>query len=507
MTIISEALLAIGTILVAVAFVFVGGNIINFQSEGLFSSTQNQLSQEVSGVVNGLPDSGGSFSTTYEPSISSYSLTVQEHRTVVAEVPGQESSSTTFLDYYLENTRISDADQICVSKTGSQINFSEGSCSSGGLSNFCTDGRCVNDICQPDRGETCSNSEGDCMCPGDAESDEASGVCDTDYEAESFIDADTSGEDTTELGCVKEDYVDVQETGERCSQDFECSADLSCNEPHYSASGVSGSRCCPEGSSWNGSACQEDDKIKLVFVPLNENTGSFDTAADQQSEFFIDQYPIDDPSKVEVEKVESVCNVPAEGAACSNSEMISTLPEIEQCAQNAGYNDFTFAIGIYQNNVCGSTAGWSDGSGGTRAVVAEAGHEEVTAHEIGHEYGLNDEYLDACRYGGSVGGLVSPENSNCLQESYDGDKGYDTASDRNTGTISEDADFCAGGSASPLDINPSNYPNIESRYTIWCMGNQNSNGGRDIMSYAGATGPREFAEPAENHLEGIEELQ
>jgi hypothetical protein len=407
MTIISEALLAIGTIMVAIAFVFVGGNIVSFQSEGLFSSTQNQLSQEVSGVVNGLPDTKGSFSTTYEPSIGSYTLTVQEHRTVVAEIPGQESSSTTFLDYYLENTRISDAEQICVSKSGSRINFSEGNCDSGGLSNFCADGRCVNDICQPGKGETCSNSGGDCMCPVDAESDEASGVCDSDYEAESFIDADTSGEDTTELGCVKKDYVDVQEVGEQCSQDFECveqndaGTQVTCNPS--APSGPSGNYCCPSGLSYAGSGqgCKFVNRFHLVFVPLQygdgENSQFESWVEDEYLDMWLDDLPVErseirvdiiEPNEVDNSAIQSSGN-----GDCPTGDINLVLNE----ANSHVSSNYDHAVGIYKDTsqcglaYCGDYENEviSKGSVSSSENPSIGWGPTVAAQEIAHNWGFN----------------------------------------------------------------------------------------------------------------------
>lgn len=427
MTIISEALLAIGTILVAVAFVFVGGNIIDLQSEGLFSSTQNQVSQELSSVINGLPESGGSFSTTYEPSVNSYTLTVQEQRTVVVKIPGEESSSTTFLDHRLENTRVSDSDQICVSKTGSKVNFSEGECGSGGLSNFCTDGRCVNDICQPDKGETCSNSQGDCLCPGDAESDEASEVCDPDYEAEDFINADTSGEDTTGLGCVKKSYTDVQAEGEKCSQSFECSADLSCSGPHYTASGVSGDRCCPQGSSWNGTECKDNERYNIVFTPARySDQGNFESDAEDAFNYFVSKSPFKQCSNPDHNIKKTVldissCNIDN----CDVSTGDSCFNKMKQCANSQlGVGNWNKIIGLAKgdgpqityNGQTGMICGKAQNIPSPVSVTYSSCDVETASHETGHSTGLYHVSTPGNNEGGACQG---PNSEDCNEPESD----------------------------------------------------------------------------------------
>lgn len=493
-TIISEALLAVGIIMVSIAFVFVGGNIVSLQAEGLFSSTEERMPQEISRTINQLPNTGEGFSTSYESEIGTYTLSVQNGRTINVDIPGEERSSSSLTDYRIEKIRIENAETICIEKEGRNVNLTAGKCSENELSDFCTGGRCINSICQPERGETCSNSGGDCQCPQNAESNEASEVCGPEYKAESFINADTSGEDVTELGCVKKDYVDVQQTGERCKKNFECSTNLRCTDTHYSSgNGVSGKRCCPQGTAWNGSACKDEDRINLVFVPLNENTPTYDNAVSDQSQFFKDKYPVN-PSKVNVKKVTEVCNVPVSTNSCTNSQKTNTLGKVENCAIDAGQTGYTHVIGIFQNDVCGTTAGWSIPS--TPSVVAESGSDAVTAHEIGHNYGLNDEYLDVCRYGDDYGNagqsILIDSEANCLQKSLDGGRGPDPNNPQN---IISDSPFCAGGSKSPF-----NYLSDDEAYSAWCMGNENANGGRDVMSYANAPGPRDFAQPSLDHL-------
>ncbi|MFB6180833.1 MAG: hypothetical protein ABEJ93_03060 [Candidatus Nanohalobium sp.] len=496
LTIISEALLSIGIIMVAMAFVFVGGNIVSFQSQGLFSTTQNQMVKDLNSLINSLPESRGSTSVTYTPSIDSYTLTVEDNTAIRVQITGQKTSTTGFVGLNIESTRISNSDKICITRSQNNITLRPGSCDINALSNFCSGGNCINNICQPSRGEQCGNSGGDCPCPAESSSPDASGQCKPGYTAESFINAPGAGDlipDTVDNQCVNQSFVGVQNKGDKCSYDFECGSGTQCKKPKPST-GLTQKRCCPTGKAWNGTACEEEDKLKLVFVPLNKNTPDYSTAVSQQSQFFKNVYPIN-PGNVNTVKISSTCNVPIDGStSCNNANMIQTLEDVEDCAENAGYTKYTSVIGIFQSDVCnsptGNTAGWSVPS--MPSVVAEDTSKIITAHEIGHQYGLNDEYIDACRYGSSLGGgLVPPASSNCLKKTYDGDKGF--ASDSRN-TITDNSPFCAGGSKKA----PS--------YRIWCLGNKNSKGGRDIMSYAGAPGPREFAKPSLSYLKSLDDF-
>ncbi len=403
-TIVSEALLAIGTIMVAIAFVLVGGNIINLQTEGLFSSTQNQLSQEITGVINGLPSSSqGTFSTTYEPSIDSYTITVQGQNTIRAEVPGQETTSSTFLALELENTRISSADQICIQKKGSQVNFSEGNCTTGSLDNFCANGRCINDICQPGRGETCANSGGDCVCSGDAVNDEeASDVCKPEYEAESFIEgSDNNAPDSTQpVGCVKDSFTGAQdEKGDRCSYDFECGGSMTCSSPHYTASGVTGKRCCPQGEAWNGSACKDKERYQVVFVPARYSSQSqFSNHADQAFNYFVSKSPFNQCSNPshKITKTEldiSQCNI--QNCDIRNTACYSRMI---QCANDElGVGNWNKIIGLAKgdgptvtlpNGVTGTLCGKASGIPSPISISYSACGIDTVSHEVGHTLGL-----------------------------------------------------------------------------------------------------------------------
>lgn len=488
MTITSEVIMAIGMITLAAIFSLVSAEIISGQQSGIFGDAQNRMTQELSDSIETMEGLEGGTQLTYTPPVDFYTLE-ESSNGFALRISGEDTETYSFQSLKVEiDDTIEDADHLCLTREGTDLRIAAGSCDTFDTSDICEDG-CSTTICQPELGEDCTNTA--CTYPENADS-EASQYCDPSYSPD-YID---EGEPTTEMEWVDQDYTD-QGKGDRCEKDFECGTsggeELECNSA--TSSGPSGSYCCPSGEKWDGSSCEEVNEIKLVFVPLNENSDDYDDAVSSQSGFFIEQFPVESED-VEVTKVSDVCNL--EYDYCSNQGQV--LRDVENCAESAGHTDYMFAIGVFQNNVCGTTAGWSHPS--VDSAVVETSSKVITAHEIGHQYGLNDEYLDVCRYGDDYGDsgdtILLDEDANCLQTDLDGARGRDPS---NPSNMVSDSPFCAGGTESPFD-----YLSDEDAYSAWCEGNQNSKGGRDIMSYAGAPGPREFAEPAMEHLREQEDF-
>lgn len=404
MTILSEALLAIGIIMVSMAFVLVGGNIVGFQTSGLFQSSQNQISEEISDTIREMPDASAQFSTTYRPGVETYELQVQEGRTITADVPEAGSSSTEFLNYNIQNTVIRNAEEICIQKKSDQVTLERGRCASPDLDEFCENGRCINDICQPDRGETCANSGGDCKCPGDAESDDASSFCKPDYRAENFINAPSAGDgniDTTgPVGCVNSSFVDTQSEGDKCSKEFECSGSLSCNSPHPNAPpGTTQSRCCPSGTYWNGSQCTSINTYDIYYV-----AGSSSYA---NSEDYIDRAEVFANSVTERTPFEQ----------CSHVVDNNILQDTE--FPNNGQIDLRVVITSQPYNGGCNAVSYGPGSGIVVIYkLGDAADRMVLPHEMGHEFGLCDEYDK-----GTYDGQNNDFPSGCGNP-WPGDKGF-----------------------------------------------------------------------------------
>lgn len=213
-------------------------------------------------------------------------------------------------------------------------------------------------------------------------------------------------------------------------------------------------------------------KLTLLFVPLGWISGmqAFNSAADQQANFLISNIPLKAcPAKVKILKLPENCpyNLPMTEDGCS-SQVRNILLTIKSCADRMG-QPYDYAVGLSDRDVCGSIAGFSMRIG---AVFAESRALVVTAHELGHEWSLVDEYMDWCRCAGG--------GPNCLDASMGG-------SDGARGFSSE---YCAGGSRC-------------AGYQITCAGNKNPLGGRCIMSYANAPAPRAYCSKCYSHLSNM----
>ncbi|MDY6778068.1 MAG: hypothetical protein SVU32_05340, partial [Candidatus Nanohaloarchaea archaeon] len=165
LSILSEAILAIGVIAIAIMFALITGNIIGFQSQGFFTGSQQEITDDISSRIDMISAYNGTTAITYQPTVSQYRLRVTEQSIISVQLPNQGTQSTSFEDVKLENTRIEDAETLCIRKKGQKIAITAGNCSTTQLSNFCANGRCINGQCQPERGETCGNAPADCSCP------------------------------------------------------------------------------------------------------------------------------------------------------------------------------------------------------------------------------------------------------------------------------------------------------------------------------------------------------
>jgi len=213
-------------------------------------------------------------------------------------------------------------------------------------------------------------------------------------------------------------------------------------------------------------------KLTVMYVPVDWQgaLSGFDSAVAGQAGFLISNIPLKDcPASVRILKSSTVCtiNVPLDQAGC-NAQTLNIIRKIEQCAKAEG-KPYDYAVGLTNVDICGQVLGFSIQTG---VVIAESSQALVTTHELSHEWGLNDEYVDACR----CGFAVNPR-TNCLDASIGGSDpapGYTAAA-------------CAGGNQCP-------------GYTKTCEGNKNPSGGRCIMSHAIATEPRAYCTHCWSHL-------
>ncbi|MFH1285728.1 MAG: hypothetical protein ABIH99_04045 [Candidatus Micrarchaeota archaeon] len=228
--------------------------------------------------------------------------------------------------------------------------------------------------------------------------------------------------------------------------------------------------------------------LHIAFVPVNWRSGSkeFEREVEKQADFFAYSLPsLKNCSElIKITKLNKSCEFEV------NSEGRRTdLERIEQCAvdHSGGENEanqleakFDYVVGIGEDGIFeGNMIGYSMHKG---TVFLSRGYEVVTAHEIGHEFGLKDEYCDCDPWGGRNA------YPNYLSKEFGCDP---------------DGDCCWGDT--PASVNMPNAGRScslsYSNCSRCCEGNMNEKGGRSIMSWANAEGPRYHDKLSLDYLE------
>ena len=277
--------------------------------------------------------------------------------------------------------------------------------------------------------------------------------------------------------------------------------------------------CQPVGYDWPSSSptgyadivIASEPYLKVLFVPLNwTNTqAAFNSQADTQIGFFVNAIPLSAcPDKIAIAKLDVATENFSTFTCSAGSCGVSTIqPFVTSLGINAA--DYDFIVGLTENSPCPPTAGCSNGSD---TIWSETDYDSVTAHEIGHIYGLEDEYCS------------NPAGSTDCR-CNDGDQGGcgDTGGD---GAATGDINYLHAESTPHMCNCPADGSNDSTgapccntafwsscttkNYGICCRGNYNSAGGVAIMSYANAEtrfpGTRAFDQHSVDHFAGIADL-
>ena len=219
--------------------------------------------------------------------------------------------------------------------------------------------------------------------------------------------------------------------------------------------------------------------LRFLFVPLDwrGTQAEFEHAANEQFQIFINLLDLSEcPDNFWIEYLSVTTeNLPA--PMCSTNCGVGDVRQSFMNLLSININDYDVIAAITDQDICGNTVGCSNLSD---FIWGESGYVVTFAHEVGHILGLGDEYCS--RDAGSTcancsAGSAPPPNF----------LGIDLGCNSQIGNCCNN---CSGTVGMCVDD-----------YEICCEGNQNSLGGRCIMSYANADGPRAFCNRCLQHAE------
>ncbi len=252
------------------------------------------------------------------------------------------------------------------------------------------------------------------------------------------------------------------------------------------------------GVDCGGSCSDPCYEWRVLALPISWS-GSHQEFVDDvvnQMNFFINSTDLDNcRERIFVDILDAdVHNFRDFSCSLKNCGVGSIKPFVERFGINL--NQYDHIIAFTDSSPCPPFEGCSNGEDVAWVSVT---YETVAAHEIGHFYGLEDEYCSNqagsthpnCNDGNDGwwkdGSYIFPDDINYL--------GADLGCDPHIGDCCSD---CSKG-------NDPNDPNND--YFACCHGNiVNAQGGRAIMSYANAPGPRAFDDRSKAHLSTFPKL-
>jgi hypothetical protein len=255
-----------------------------------------------------------------------------------------------------------------------------------------------------------------------------------------------------------------------------------------------------EDTNNNGVKDSCEPYVNLLFVPLNwdQSQAKFDQAVAQQMKFFVKTIPLKDcPQRIRV----TILDVKTQNNnqfTCSKAEC--GVGNVRAFVSGLGISiaDYDAIVGVTSWPKCSDNSNIVGCSNLADTIWITSRFESVTAHEMGHIYGLSDEYCS--NPGGSTDCRCNDGDVASAACSVSGNDGAKTG-DRNwldpALGCNPFGPPCVNAEKQCKDVN----------YNICSLGNTNTGGGRCIMSYADAPGPREFCQHCNDWLATIPQLQ
>ncbi len=239
-------------------------------------------------------------------------------------------------------------------------------------------------------------------------------------------------------------------------------------------------------------------KWKLLFVPLGwqDTQVAFDAEAQTQAGLFVDEVPLGGcRNQVSVETLNVTTQNYGDFTCSATDCAVETVRSFAKDVLKVDPADYDVIVGLAEASPCAPIAGCSNG---TDTIWVTEQYDTVTAHELGHIYGLVDQYCS------NQAGSADPR---CNDGDIQGDGA--TTGDVNWLDASLPCD-CPPNGANDSGGSPCcNFGGLDCsivNYGVCCQGNKNSAGGRSTMSYANAAEPRGFDVHDKAHLDALPEL-
>ncbi len=374
----------------------------NYQIAVSKEAMTKSIAKDIVSIIDGMGSVTGNITYNYEPPKMWYSLNITDGFVFAKGKDGGISSVSYTYDCVIPNSIENEAEIIIKKMDGCIYVGTFEKCQT---SSDCESGYCWSS--EKDKGFICHDEcaghmnyapDSDACCPGKGW-DQVTSLC---YD---------------EAGC----------SGYRsqCNSTIGCCLGLSC----VNAIGASNQgHCCMKGWKWNGTDCERPPiTYGILIIPINwDNKLNYGAAADHIGNYYLERLPLADcPGQFEVLKADLSTNYGSHwtNGYCDVSDYEHTgldscydnpndvLSRIAGCGNeylSSTGMDFDFVVGIDDddigvydsiNDLCGSSVGgWSDGLGNTPAVIAEATNiivaSGITTHELGHEFGLMEQYCD-----------------------------------------------------------------------------------------------------------------
>lgn len=130
MSAVSEALMALGVVVISIMFVLVAGNIINFQTGQTTLTTQQSIPETISNIIEVMKSMDGEVYYTYEPDKEVYTLKMVDQAFLEVSIPQENINSSAFVseDISIENQVIENQEKLCIQKQGEKYQILGGEC-------------------------------------------------------------------------------------------------------------------------------------------------------------------------------------------------------------------------------------------------------------------------------------------------------------------------------------------------------------------------------------------